>query len=146
MARSLEYLDRATELAPDTLRYLDIAAHANSVVGNDEKAIELWTARLERGPPYGESHFNLAHTYQPRMGKSGRALHHWEKARQLLPHSPDVVLFAARFLAGMGRKSEAIDWLQGFLQRHPTHDRYQEARDATTRLADSANSPGTRSP
>lgn len=134
MARSLQYLNRATELAPDTLRYLDITAHANSVVGNDESAIDLWTARLKRGPPHGQSHFNLAFTYHYKLEDGQRALPHWKKARQLLPNNPDVVLNGARLLQALGKRNEAINWLREFLQRHPKHASSQNIRDAAARL------------
>ena len=133
MAKSLEYLDRAAELAPDTLRYLDIAAHANSVVGNNARAVDLWTARLERGPPQGESHFNIAYACQYNLGDNRRALHHWVQARELLPGNADIALHAAKLLQQTGRTSEADQWLRAFLQRNPGHARSEEIRVAAPR-------------
>ncbi len=83
-----------------------------------EAEVELRKA-LQIDPDQGDWHFNLGLTLE-RTGRDAEALSSFEQASRLLAEATDPQLAAGAACLRLCRFDDAICWLEGVLQTHPT--------------------------
>ena len=76
-----------------------------------EDAMLLFRRTLRLDPRHDNAHFNLAACHE-RLGQPEQALEHYLQEYSIDPSDEDVPWRIGRVLAGMGRWSEAIPWLE----------------------------------
>ncbi len=128
--RALPHLLRAVQLAPDSVRYHSNAAAAYRAAGRPLQAVEHWSDAIRIDPTYVDGYFNIAFTLQYDLKKPQEALRHWVAARALAPQDGDIIMHATQALLDVGRTSEAIIWLRGFVEQNPQHPQRQRLEAA----------------
>ena len=118
------------QLAPDSVRYHSNAAAAYRAAGRPLQAVEHWSDAIRIDPTYVDGYFNIAFTLQYDLKKPQEALRHWVAARALAPQDGDIIMHATQALLDVGRTSEAIIWLRGFVEQNPQHPQRQRLEAA----------------
>jgi len=132
---ALSNLNRAVELVPDSAKYHSNAAVAHRAAGLPLRAVELWQGAVRVDSSYVDAHFNLGYTYQYDLQSPQQALPHWERTRHLAPTDIDAALHGAQALMDLGRATDAVKWMRGFVDSNPQHPRRDEVEAALSVVA-----------
>jgi tetratricopeptide (TPR) repeat protein len=121
-----EHLDRL----PERQRLLVQARYANSLEGNQEKAVELLESLVARYPDEEEAHHWLAINYF-QLGQPQKTLNAYERGVKAVPHSGILRNFYGYQLLHAGRYPEAFREFETYAQLYPEepnpHDSLAEA-------------------
>ncbi len=116
-AESLDLLQRAIALAPDSVRYEVAVGRALLQVGRAHQALKAFSTAVNLDPASVEAHIGLGIS-QARLEKHVEAAAALEKALELDPVHPDVRLQLASAYRQLGRSRDAEE-------QHTTHRRIE---------------------
>jgi len=112
--RLTEARERAKESGPRALLSFEIGGMWQ-MAGEDQKAVEAYTAATEDQPAFRDAHFNLAVSLG-RLGRSEEAKEHLGRVIQIDPQDDEAYLALAQAQAGQSLFTEARDTLQRGLE------------------------------
>jgi tetratricopeptide (TPR) repeat protein len=99
----------------------------------NEEARETLQEGLRKEPRSAMGYYLLG-SVQARLGDLGAAENHLKTARDLDPKLPQVPIALATLYLQTGRKQEAIDTFQSFLQQFPKDPLVPKVKDALSKL------------
>jgi Flp pilus assembly protein TadD len=109
-AQALESLQQATRLNPDRAAYYNELGMISRREGRFDEARRYYTKALDLDPNYAYAHLNIGILYDLYSQDAAKAMHHYQRYRELVPGEAGTV---TKWIADLQQRGRATEQAKG---------------------------------